>query len=454
MIADLAHWPGFPVLLPLLAALGASGLRNARIGAWLAVGASAAAFAFACALPWQMRDGTLLLVDPLAAHVALLTAFVGMTASWLDRERGPFLHALFLIMLGALMLGALASNPALAWLALEAATIAGAVAIVLPCREESAVAGWRFFVLAGVGLVLALFGVVLLYLAVLPVLGPGAAALRWTALADAAPQARGALLTLGFVFLLIGYGTHAALAPLHAWLPEVQSAAPAPVAALLIGAMPNVALIAILRTRALLAASTDALAPGPPLMALGLLSLLLGAFSLWRQHDAKRSFAFAIIGQSGVAAFAFGLGGIAATFAALLHLTLLTLVKVALPHGFDSVAPRRDLRTLTHAAGIAALAAMPPFGLFTSTFLILSETARRLPWLLPPLGIGLAVSVWALATRLSAILPTPKSAADAIPAPLATLAPAWLALALVLLLGLAMPGAAVAWFTDMARALQ
>jgi hydrogenase-4 component F len=275
------------------------------------------------------------------------------------------------------------------------------------------------------------------------------------------------MLNLAFVFLLLGYGTKAGLAPLHAWMPDAHAEGPTPVSAVLSGSILNVALFVILRLRGVMAANAEAIAPGPPIMALGLLSVLLASFALWRRRDVKRFFAFSSIEQSGVAAFAFGLGGTPAMFAGLLHLTLHTLTKAAI---FQCVGRASQLKGgqrfsdiggllvghrmlgLTLAAGIVAVAGLPPFGLFASEFLIVTETVRRLPWLALPLGLGLLVGAWALAARLIALClgePTPDQGTG--PSALA-LAPAWLHLAAVLVLGLAMPAGMVAWFTAVAKA--
>lgn len=483
MIAELLSLPGLVPLVPLLAGVLAMFVASLEAATWLAIGASTAAFALACALPWEARAGQLLLVDPLAAHMTLLTSFVGMTTAWFSRDyirveaaslrldamRLRLYHALFLGFLGFMLLALLANNLGVTWVAIEASTLAAVVVVGLPRTAEAVEASWKFFVLCGVGIALALFGTFVLYLAGLPVLGPGLDAMSWTGLARAAPHCRGPLLNLAFVFLLLGYGTKAGLAPLHAWMPDAHSEGPTPVSAVLAGSILNVALVAILRTRSLLAANAEAISPGPPIMALGMLSLLMAALSLWRRRDAKRFFAFSTIEQSGVAAFAFGLGGSAAVFAGVLHLTLHTLIKAAVfqcvgratqlkgsPKFADIaglVASHRALG-LTLAAAIVALAGLPPFGLFTSEFLIVTETARRIPVLAVPLGLGLVVGAWALAARLIALCagePTP----DRGPAPsLAALAPAWLHLALVLVLGLAMPGVAVTWFAAIAEQMR
>src|SRR5260370_29112942 len=189
---------------------------------------------------------------------------------------------------------------------------------------------------------------------------------------------------------------------MHAWMPDAHAEGPTPVSAVLAGSILNVALLVILRLRGLVAANYEAIAPGPPIMALGLISVLLAAFSLWRRRDVKRLFAFSSIEQSGVAAFAFGLGGAGAMFAGLLHMTLHTLTKAAIFQcvgracqlkgsqkfaEIGGLVTRHRLLGLTLAAGIVAVAGMPPFGLFTSEFLIVVETVRRLPLAAVPLGL-------------------------------------------------------------------
>jgi hydrogenase-4 component F len=483
VILELLTPAGLVALVPLLAAVVLALLRDARMAAWVNIAASVAAFALACRLPWLMQAGPLLLVDGLSAHVAILTGFVGATTAIfsrtyvaveqqegrLDRRRLRQYHALFQAFLGFMLLALLSNNLGVTWVAMEAATVSAVLVVGLPRTENAVEASWKYFILCGVGIGLALFGTIVLYLAALPALGPGLPAMSWSDLARAAPQCRGTLLNLAFVFLLIGYGTKAALAPLHAWMPDAHAEGPTPVSAVLSGSVLNVALVVILRLRALLDANAEAIAPGPPIMALGLLSLLLAAFSLWRRRDVKRFFAFSTIEQSGLTAFAFGLGGPAAVFAGLLHLTLHTLTKAAV---FQCVGRASQLKGgqkfadiggllaghralgLTLAAGIVAVAGLPPFGLFTSEFLIVVETARRLPWLLVPLGVGIVVGAWALAARLITLClgePTP----DRGPAPSSwALAPAWLHLGLVCVLGLAMPGAVLAWLSSVAEALQ
>ena len=479
---------GWPILVPFLGAIALALVPSWRRGAWINAGVSTVGFLAACALPSQIGHvGGLLLVDRLAVHFAILTAFVAMTTAWfsltyiraeilarrIDRRRLRLYHAMFQTFAGGMMLALLSNNLGVTWVAVEIATIAAVLVVGLPRTAEAVEASWKFFMVCGVGIALALFGTVVLYLAALPALGPGLGPMSWSALGPAAAKCNGAVLNLAFVFLLLGYGTKAGLAPLHGWMPDAHAEGPTPVSAVLAGSILNVALFVILRLRSVMEtnalAGAGAISPGPPIMALGLLSLLLAAFSLWRRRDVKRFFAFSTIEQSGISAFAFGLGGPAAIFAGLLHLTLHTLIKAGIfqcvgraaqvkgGQKFADIAglvSSHKVLGLTLAAGILALAALPPFGLFASEFLLISATIRRLPWLALPLGIGILVGAWALLMRLQSLCfgaPTPDRGA----APSALmLAPVWLHLGIVVVLGLAMPAPMLAWMTAMASAVK
>jgi hydrogenase-4 component F len=368
--------------------------------------------------------------------------------------------------LGFMLLALLSNNLGVTWVAIEAATIAAVLGVGLRDTANAIEASWKFFLLCGVGIGLALFGTVVLYLAALPALGPGYAAMSWTELSRAAPNCRGDLLNLAFVFMLIGYGTKAGLAPLHGWMPDAHAEGPTPVSAVLSGSVLNVALVVILRLRSVMSANAHAIDPGPPIMALGLLSVLFAAFSLWGRRDVKRFFAFSTIEQSGLAAFAIGIGGAAAIFAALLHITVHTLAKAALFQCVGRAAQRKGAQSfvaitglissdralgLTLAVAIIAVAGLPPFALFTSDVLILGETARLHPWLLLPLGVGMLVGFWKLIARLISLCLGPPTDATGPAMTWPGMLPAWLHLAIVLMLGIAMPAEFAAWLFAAAK---
>ena len=482
MIHDLATTAGAAILLPLFAALVLGLVPSWRVGAIVNAVAATLTFAVVAFLPASIgQTGPLLLVDRLAVHLSLLTAFVAMTASWfstayvrvevsqrrLNKARLRQYHAMFQLFCGALLAVLLSNNLGITWVAIEAATIAAALVIGLPRTAHAVEASWKFFVLCGAGIALALFGTTVLYLAALPALGPGLKAMSWTGLRQAAPTCDGAVLNLAFVFLLLGYGTKAALAPLHAWMPDAHAEGPTPMSAILSGSVLNVALFVILRLRGVMKANHAAIDPAFPLVALGLLSVLLAAFSLWPRRDVKRFFSYSSVEHAGVAAFAFGIGGPAATFAGLLHMTVHTLTKsatfqcvgrAAQMKGGQRFADITGLMSnhralgLSLAACVIALAGLPPFGLFSSEFLVALAAVRASPWLAAVLLAGLVIAAWVQIARLQSLCLGPATADPGPVPPHAALVPVWLHLALVRVLGLAMPGAVFAWFTSIAQA--
>jgi hydrogenase-4 component F len=477
------------VLLPLLAAplLGLAG--SPRAGAWANVALSAVIFLLTLAAPFSPGEGLLradhlgMMFGALSGLVALTTAvgnlgFVRGEAGTMPVRRWRVYHAMVQVMIGATLLGLYADNIGLLWVAVEGATIAATLGVSLSGTVTALEAAWKYFVLGGVGIALALFGTMLTYLAAQPALGEGLAAMSFAALARHAAGLDGPLLTLGFVFLLFGYGTKAALVPLHGWLPDAYAEGPAPLTATLSGLMLNVALIALLRFRHLMqanfAAGGGALAPGPFLFTLGLASLLLTAFSLWRRRDARRFFGFSSIEHSGLAVFAFGIGGAAAIFGGLLHMMLHTLIKSALfaaltraaglrggagpgNYGFSHLrgmlATSRPLGWLLGAC-VFGLTGLPPSGLFTSEFLIVSQTVQRVPVLSAPLGAGLVLCAIAIIRQVGPLVfaPPPNNTASRRAGP--GIGFAYLHLALALVIGFAMPGAMVAALSGIAAALQ
>lgn len=459
-------WVVLPGLLgaPVLAAL--PGWRAAAVGNIVVCGAM---FLAAChlALVWPgERAGP----DGLGVVMALLTGLVGFTTAWFSRyfiaaevaagRIGPralrLYHGGFAGLLGLLAGALLTNDVAVTWIFLELAGLLGAGLVMLAGTGAARAAGRRSFVLCGVAGMLALFGVILLHVAT----GPGWSAMRWQGLGQGlgpglagAVGGNGGLAGLAFVFLLVGYGTKAGLVPLHGWLVDAVAEGPAPVSAILSGLVCNVALVVLLRLR-------GAFAPGTALLLLGLGSVLVGSVCVWAQRDVKRVFGFAGIGQNGVVALAFGLGGPAGNFAGLLCMILGTLARAAIFQSVGCAAQVRGGQTMgalaglsrgqpvlgmTLAAGVVALAGLPPFGLFAAWFMLVSETTRAAPWVSPVLVLALAAGGWALMAKLLHIsFDTPPAGARAAPVGAMVLAGAWFDLALVLLLGLAMPAGVLA----------
>jgi hydrogenase-4 component F len=275
-----------------------------------------------------------------------------------------------------------------------------------------------------------------------------------------------ALLNLAFVFLLLGYGTKVGLVPLHAWLPDAHAEGPTPISAVLSGLLLNVALFAVLRFKSIMSANPAALAPGPLMVSLGLLSVVFASFMLYRRQDIKRMFAYSSIEHMGIVTFAFGMGGPLANFAGLLHMTLHSLTKSAIFYCVGHIAQAKgtqlmaDIRGLTVShpvlgwglvAGVVAIAGLPPMGIFMTEFLIVTSTFAREPALAVILGLSILVALGALLLRLNG-LAFGDPHGSAAPSK-ASFAPVFAHLALVLVAGIWLPPELVAWFRHVAALL-
>ncbi|MGB3720547.1 MAG: hydrogenase 4 subunit F, partial [Hyphomicrobiaceae bacterium] len=377
-----------------------------------------------------------------------------------------FYHAMYQALMFAMNLALLANNIGLMWVAVELATLTTVLMVGIYRTHEALEAAWKYFILGSVGIALALFGTILVYMAAQPVVGPGQDAMIWTSLIAKAAEFSPDLLNLAFIFLMLGYGTKVGLAPLHAWLPDAHAEGPTPISAVLSGLLLNVALYAVLRFKMLLAANPNAISPGPLMVLLGLVSLIFAAFMLYRRRDIKRMFAYSSIEHMGIITFAFGMGGPLANFAGLLHMTMHSLTKsaiffavghIAQVKGTQKIAEIRGL-TQSHPAlgwglviGVVAIAGLPPLGIFMSEFLIVSSTFAREPLLAVPLVFGLLVAFGALTLRMTDIA-FGKPTGNLGPVE-ASYVPLYAHLALVFIAGFYLPGPLVSWFQNVARLL-
>ena len=378
-----------------------------------------------------------------------------------------FYHAIFLAMMGAMNLALTANNIGLLWVGLELATLLTVIMVGIYRTPAAIEAAWKYFILGSVGISLAFFGTILIYLAGQSALGEGAAAMTWTLLLEAAPKLDVALLNLAFIFLLVGYGTKVGLAPLHAWLPDAHAEGPTPISAVLSGLLLNVALYALLRFKMIVAAHPQAINPGPVMIVMGLLSLIFAAFMLYQRRDIKRLFAYSSIEHMGLIVFAFGVGGALANFAGLLHMAMHSLTKSAIFFAVGHIAQAKgsqrlaDLRGLSvsHpalaiglAAGVLAISGLPPFGVFMSEFLIITTTFAQMPWLALLPVFGLLVAFGALLMRLQEVLfGEPIGQSHAVEA---SYVPLIVHLSLVLAAGIFLPPALAGWLQRAAELLK
>ncbi len=469
------------LLIPALSAGLLAALPGYRLTARLNVLAAFLSFATAVSLfVVEPTSGSYLLVDDLNKVFIVLTTFVGFTtavfsASYIGHEIEigrltptyvRFYHAMYQVLMFAMNLALVANNIGLMWVAIELATLTTVLMVGIYRTHEALEAAWKYFILGSVGIALALFGTILIYMAAKPVIGEGVSAMVWTVLVMHAAKFDPALLNVAFVFLLLGYGTKVGLAPLHAWLPDAHAEGPTPISAVLSGLLLNVALYALLRFKMLLALNPAAIAPGPLMVTMGLISCVFAAFMLYKRRDIKRMFAYSSIEHMGIIVFAFGMGGPLANFAGLLHMTMHSLTKSAIFFAVGHIAQVKGTQkiadmgglTVTHPVlgwglvlGVVAIAGLPPLGIFMSEFLVVSSTFAREPWLVLILVFGILVGLGGMFLRLNGIVfgepvgPSAKAEASYVPM--------FAHLAIVAMAGVYLPPALVTGFQNVARLL-
>ena len=431
-----------------------------------------------------VNDGPLLafdqlfFVDPLNVFLILLTAFVGFTTALFSRPymrnehahgrlssaRLRLYHSMFQLFMGTMLVALSTNNLGILWVAMEAATLTTVLLVALYRTPASLEAAWKYFILCGVGIAQALFGTILIYFAAERVLGAEHGALLWTHLDGVKAQLEPTVLSLAFVFILVGYGTKTGLVPLHNWLPDAHAEGPTPVSAVLSGLLLNVALYAVIRCKVLVDGALGTAFAGQLMMGFGLLTVVASAFYLSRQKDIKRLFGFSSIEHMGLITFAFGMGGPVANFAALLHMTVHSLTKSAIFFAVGHAAQMAgtqiiaDIRGLLKRSptvgwglliGTLAILGLPPFGVFASEFLLLTTAIKHYPWAAPILLIALGVAFAAMLGKVQdMVLGEPNVQ------PLAhnpALLPVFTHLGLVLMLGLWMPPALADWYRLAAR---
>jgi len=471
---------------PLAGTLAMGFLGARRRAPDLNAAVSLATFLAACALTVRViREGNLVLwreqffLDPFNVFLVTLTAFVGLTTALFSRPYmrvevehgriGPgqmrLYHSMYQLFMATMLIALTTNNMGLLWVAMEAATLSTVLLVTLYRTPASLEAGWKYFILCGVGIAQALFGTILLYFASEQVLGAeGMSALLWTRLDSVKGQLEPAVLALAFVFLLVGYGTKVGLAPLHNWLPDAHAEGPTPISAVLSGLLLNVAIYAVVRCKVLVEGSLQSELPSRMLMGFGLLSVVLAAFFLWRQRDIKRLFAYSSIEHMGIIAFAFGMGGAVANFAALLHMTVHSLTKSAIFFAVGHAAQKAGSQRITDIRGLITLSptigwglllgslailGMPPFGVFASEFLILTTAMREQPWATPILLAALGVAFAAIFGRVQPMV-FGETTARRLPHPPALL-PVFVHLGLVLMLGLYVPPYLADWYRAAAQ---
>lgn len=379
------------MLVPGLVALLVAGLAFwQRRAPWTAVADIAVAFTMAVSgvlLLLEVRQhgpvralGGLLRVDELSAYMLVVVGLVAITALWgglaeksSRAHTDGWLTALVALFLLAMGLSLCADNLGIAWVGVEATTITTAFLVSYRGGKRAIEAAWKYVVLGSVGLAFAFLGLVLLYAATAH---QGTATLQWTSLVLRAGSLHPGLVKLGVGLAVFGFATKAGLAPLHAWLPDAHSQAPAPVSGLMSGVLLSVAFYAILRIQAIAVPAGCGGFVRALLLGGGLLSLAVAGVMTLTQRDMKRLLAYSSIEHMGIIALGAATGSVLGLSALLVHVLGHGLAKASMfatsgrimhEVGSTAIADVRGLLTrrpdlaVPFLAGGAALLGFPPF---------------------------------------------------------------------------------------------
>jgi hydrogenase-4 component F len=345
--------------------------------------------------------GDYIILDMPGAWVILCTAVVYLLASIYavgymrllneEQDRLWSFYALFAGFALTVLFSAIMNSAGIYWIAIELTTLVSTFLVGFERAAESIEASWKYIIVVSAGISLALLGTVLFYWSGSFVLGP-VFDMTWDTLRQAAPRMNPALVTLAYLLVLVGYGTKVGLAPMHSWLPDAHSESPAPVSAMLSGALLNGAMLGIVRYLAICDASGAGQIARTTLVALGVVSLVVGALFIVRQDGIKRLMAYSSIEHMGVIALGFGFGGPFGVAGALYHMLNHSLGKSLMFFGagnimrtfrtkeirkIHGVGMRYPVQGSLWLAGAVAITGAPPFGLFLSELIILRAGMER-----------------------------------------------------------------------------
>ncbi len=404
------------VLVPLVAALLCLLLTHRPWIEAVTVGAAIVTLGLALAVTARVTAvghvselGDWLYADALSALSVLIIAFVGTTAALYSvgymRENmkeqtvefgsGQWeirrYYLLFNLFIFAMLVVPVSNSLGVLWIAIEGTTLASLFLVSFYRTHEALEAAWKYVIVGSVGIALALFGTVLAYYSAVQVLGPSYD-LNWSVLAPVAPRLNPSVMRLAFIFIVVGFGTKAGIAPMHTWLPDAHSEAPSPISALLSGVLLNTAMYGILRYYALATPSLGRSYPNTLLLGFGLVSLLIAALFILRQHDVKRLLAYSSVEHMGIVAVGIAFGGAIGLYGALLQMIGHALAKSLMFFASGQVGLRYGTKQIDGVAGVVAsmpvtgailivgalaLTGSPPFGIFISEFSILTAGFQR-----------------------------------------------------------------------------
>jgi hydrogenase-4 component F len=385
---------------PFAAVVLSFAVRSSRLSEYVTVLAAIVDLVVSVPLLIQVLNGPVNLahnyiqVDPLGAWVIVCISIVYTLASiyaigymrLLDEdERLPLFYGLFSGFAFTMLAACIMNNVGVFWIAIELTTLISTFLVGFEREAESTEAAWKYIVVVSGGISLALLGTVLFYWGGSFVLGPSYA-MTWAALHQAAPAVYPPLLLVSFLLVLVGYGTKAGLAPMHTWLPDAHSESPAPVSAMLSGALLNASMLGIARFLSVVRGTSINGFAHSAVVGFGIFSFFIASLFIVRQTGIKRLMAYSSIEHIGVQALGLGFGGVFGVAGALYHMLNHSLNKSLMFFGAGNAMRAygtKEIPGIRHVLrvfpvsgtlwllGAVGIAGAPPFALFLSEFTIL-----------------------------------------------------------------------------------
>ena len=448
--------------LRLLGWLSAAGYLTALllcfdlIGRFLAKGSAFSFFNFFYLDALSLLFALVVLIVALAAAL-YSTDFIAreVETGAFSGNRGRVYYLFFNFFIFAMLMVTVVASLGAMWVAIELTTLISAFLVGFYNTKNSVEAAWKYIIICSVGIILALLGTILFSYAL--IFSGGMRSLNWLDLMSAAGSLNGNVVKIAFIFILVGYGTKAGLAPMHTWLPDAHSQAISPASALLSGVLLKTSLYAILRYVMIVNRAIGPTYTSHLLLVFCLISLIVAAGFIVVQKDLKRLLAYSSIEHIGLVAIGLGLGGLWGIYGAFIHIINHAVTKSLLFFGAGNIVRKYDSHNLHTIRGVVrvlpftgammligvfAVAGLPPFSIFFSELLIIAAAFLKGSYLVAGLLLAfIAVIFGALVYHFGRIMfgQPPKdmlAAAEPLPAVLAFL----FLLFFICAMGLAVPG--------------
>ena len=381
-----------------LAFVAATGDAVYALGGWFCLDALGAVFVF------------------LIGAVGLLTGWHSLSHIRNDIKEGALTpsqlkqyYVFFNLFIFTMLMAALSNNIIMMWVAVEATTLATVFLVGAYNTRLSLEAAWKYVIVCTAGVAFGLYGTLLVYANAADIMPDPHHAIFWTSLLPYASQFDSMLIQIAFVFVVIGFGTKAGLFPMHAWLPDAYAEAPSSVSALLSGALSKCAVLILIRFYTITVAAVGTDFPRIIMTVIGILSIVLAAFAVFRQDDLKRKLAYSSVKNVGIVTLCLGFGGPLGIAAALLHCVMHGFTKalvfclsgniLAKYKTRDLVKIRGVIETAPTTAvlmiiGLIALSGFPPSAMFVSEIMAFAAgVVSGHFWLVVILGLALAIVI-------------------------------------------------------------